>query len=119
MLAPHFFTPVFAVLNVFDVFLACDPIGQVITSLLALFSIIAWAIMWGKHRELKELRRLNQRFEIHLRDQRALLELPESFRHQRAIPYADLFSDAVEAYWRAAAIGKERGDLNLRARLEH
>ena len=43
----------------------------------------------------------------------------ESFRHQRAIPYADLFSDAVEAYWRAAAIGKERGRESARARLEH
>jgi biopolymer transport protein TolQ len=119
MPAPHLLPPLFAVLNVVDVFLACDPIGQVITSLLGLFSIIAWAIMWGKHRELKELRRLNQRFEIHLRDQRALLQLPESFGNQRAIPYADLFSDAVEAYWRAAAIGKERGDANMRARLEH
>jgi len=55
---------------------------------------------------------------VHLRDQRALLELPESFRHKRAIR-TDLFTDAVEAYWRAAAIGKERGDLNMRARLEH
>lgn len=111
--------PVFAIVNVVDVFLSCDPAGQVITGLLGVFSIIAWAIMWGKHRELKELRRLNQIFEVHLRDQRSLLELPESFRHKRAIPYADLFSDAVEAYWRAAAIGKERGDLNMRARLEH
>jgi biopolymer transport protein TolQ len=119
MLAPHLFSPVLSVVNIVDVFLASDAVGEAITGLLAVFSIVAWAIMWGKHRELKELRRLNQRFEIHLRDQRALLDLPESFRNQRGIPYADLFSDAVEAYWRAAAIGKERGDLNLRARLEH
>jgi biopolymer transport protein TolQ len=111
--------PLLAVVNVIDLFLNCDPVGQVITGLLAVFSIIAWAIMWGKHRELKELRRLNHAFESNLRDQRALLELPETFRNQRAIPYADLFSDAVEAYWRSAAIGRERGDLNVRTRLEH
>ncbi|MBM3855139.1 MAG: flagellar motor protein MotA, partial [Verrucomicrobia bacterium] len=35
------------------------------------------------------------------------------------IPYADLFADAVESYWRAAAIGKEKGQDNARARLEH
>jgi biopolymer transport protein TolQ len=30
-----------------------------------------------------------------------------------------LFADALEAYWRAAAIGKEKGEDNARARLEH
>src|SRR3954463_846175 len=101
--------PLFATVNIVEVFLSCDPVGQVITCLLGVFSILAWAVMWGKHRELKELRRHNGVFEAHLRDQRTLLDLPESFRNQRAIPYADLFADAVESYWRAAAIGKERG----------
>ena len=32
---------------------------------------------------------------------------------------ADLFADAVEAYWRAAAIGKEKGEDTLHSRLEH
>jgi biopolymer transport protein TolQ len=30
-----------------------------------------------------------------------------------------VFADAVESYWRAAAIGKEKGDDSSRARLEH
>ena len=119
MLSPLLPSPLFATVNIIEVFLNCDPVGQVITALLGVFSIIAWAIMWGKHRDLKELRRRNHFFESHLRDQKALLELPESFRNQRSTPYADLFADAVESYWRAAAIGKERGDLNMRARLEH
>ena len=50
---------------------------------------------------------------------RTLLDLPESFRNRRAIPYADLFADAVEAYWRAASIGQERGSDTSRYRLEH
>lgn len=119
MLAPFLPLPVFATANIVEVFLNCDPVGQVITSLLGVFSIIAWAIMWGKHRDLKELRQLNLRFETQLRNERALLDQPESSRNQRAIPYADLFADAVEAYWRAAAIGKEKGADNIRARLEH
>ena len=38
------------------------------------------------------------------------------FATSASIPYADLFADAVESYWRAAAIGKERGEENSRAR---
>jgi len=110
---------VFAVTNVVQVFAGADHIGQIITGLLGVFSIIAWAIMWGKHRDLKELRRLNLLFEARLRNERSVLDQPEAARNQRDIPYADLFADAVEAYWRAAAIGKERGSDDLRARLEH
>jgi biopolymer transport protein TolQ len=91
----------------------------VITSGLAVFSIIAWAVMFGKRHELKTLRRLNLSFDRHLREQKDLLELPESLKERRDIPYADLLCDAVEAYWRAAAIGKEKGMDTLRFRLEH
>ena len=119
MLALSFSSPVVATANLIEVFVRCDPAGQVITGGLAVFSIIAWTIMLQKHYELKRLASYNHRFEAHLRDQKTVLDLPESFRNQRAIPYADLFADAVEAYWRAAAIGKEKGDDSLRARLEH
>jgi len=69
--------------------------------------------------ELRSLSRLNHSFEGRLFQEKALLALPESFRSRRAIPYADLFADAMEAYWRAAAIGKEKGEDTLHARLEH
>jgi biopolymer transport protein TolQ len=111
--------PVVAVTNVIEVFFRADPVGQVITVGLAVFSLIAWTIMFGKHYELKRLRLLNYSFESHLRDQRTLLDLPESYRRRRAIPYAEVFADAVEGYWRAAAIGKEKGNDDPRARLEH
>lgn len=112
-------SPVLATVNIIQVFLQCDVVGQAITVGLAVFSLIAWTIMFGKHFELKRLRELNHAFESHLRDQRTLLDLPESFRNKRVIPYADLFADAVESYWRAAAIGKERGETDSRAKLEH
>jgi biopolymer transport protein TolQ len=112
-------SPVLAAVNIVEVFLRCDAVGQVITVGLMLFSLVAWTVMFGKHFELKKLRALNLAFESHLRDQRALLDLPESYRNKRSIPYADVFADALEGYWRAAAIGKEKGDDNIRAKLEH
>lgn len=105
--------------NIIDVFERCDAVDKAIVLGLGLFSLVAWTIMFGKHFELKRLRLLNHSFESHLRDQRMLLDLPESFRNKRTIPYADLFADAVESYWRAAAIGKEQGKEDSRARLEH
>jgi biopolymer transport protein TolQ len=116
---PVHFVPLVASANIIEVFQHCDPVGQVITGGLAVFSVIAWAVMLGKRNELNTLRRLNLAFERHLRDQKHLLELPESLRERRDIPYADLFGDAVEAYWKAASIGKEKGMDTLRFRLEH
>lgn len=119
MPALPFVLPVLATTNIIDIFLRCDSVDKVIVSGLAVSSLVAWTVMFGKHFELKRLRVLNLSFEAHLRDQRTLLDLPESYRNKRSIPYADLFADAVEGYWRAAAIGKERGQDNSRARLEH
>lgn len=112
-------TPFFAAANIWDIFLQCDIVGQTITVGLAIASIITWAVMIGKRNDLADMRRLNHSFEQRLRDERTLLDLPESFRNKRIIPYADLFADASEAYWRAASILKEKGDDSPRARLEH
>ncbi len=115
----HLFSPVLASGNIIEIFERCGTVDKLIVAGLGVFSLVAWTVMFGKHSELKRLRHLNHSFEQHLRDQRAVLELPESFRDRRTIPYADLLADAVEAYWRAAAITKEQGVQNSRARLEH
>jgi biopolymer transport protein TolQ len=119
MSLPVLLTPVLATTNPWLLFVRCDPVGQVITVLLGVFSLIAWTIMFGKHMELKNLSRLNRNFEQRLREQRTLLAQPESGRGSRSVPYADLFADAIEAYWRAASILKEKGEDTLHARLEH
>lgn len=116
---PFFSSSLLPLANIIEIFERCGTVDKVIVLGLAIFSLIAWTIMFGKYFELKRLRLLNQNFDLHLRDQRSLLDLPESFRNKRLIPYADLFADAVESYWRAAAIAKERGTENARARLEH
>jgi len=110
---------IFATTNPIDVFLRCDLFGQIIIVILALFSLVAWAIMIGKRNELGQIRRLNLAFEQHLRDQRSLLDLPESYRNKRSIPYGDLFADAIDGYWRAAEKGQARGMDTPQFRLEH
>ena len=112
-------TPLLATINVWEVFMTTDTVGQVVIALLAVFSIFAWATMIGKYTELKKLRELNFAFERKLAQERHILDLPDNLRNRRDIPYADLLADAIEAYWRAAAIGKEKGDDQIRSRLEH
>jgi biopolymer transport protein TolQ len=112
-------TPLFASANLLKIFGDTDIFGQILTVGLGIFSLVAWTVMFGKYNELKRLSDLNHAFEQRLREERTLLDLPESLRNKRAIPYADLFADAVEAYWRAASILKEKGEDNSRARLQH
>ncbi len=112
-------TLILASANLLKIFDDTDVFGQILTVGLGIFSLIAWTVMFGKYNELKRLRDLNLAFEQRLREERTLLDLPESLRNKRTIPYADLFADAVEAYWRAASILKEKGEDNSRARLEH
>lgn len=109
----------FASANLVKIFGDTDIFGQILTIGLCIFSLVAWTVMFGKYNELKRLRDLNLAFEQRLREERTLLDLPESLRNKRSIPYADLFADAVESYWRAASILKEKGEDNSRSRLEH
>jgi biopolymer transport protein TolQ len=105
--------------NPVTVFLRCDLVDQAIILGLGVASIIAWAVMIGKRSELASLRRLNHAFEQRLRDERSLLDLPESLRSRRGIPYADLFAEAEEGYRRAGALGRGQGLDGMRFRLEH
>jgi biopolymer transport protein TolQ len=118
MPAPFPVTP-FLAANIIEIFERCGTIDKVIVLGLGVCSLVAWTVMFGKHYELKRLRVLNHSFEMHLRDQRALVDVPESWMQRRSIPYADVFADALESYKRAAAFERERGQaLNPRARLE-
>ena len=109
----------FLAANIIEIFERCGTIDKVIVLGLGVCSLVAWTVMFGKHAELRRLRVLNLSFEMHLRDQRALVDVPESWLQRRSIPYADVFADALESYRRAAAFERERGQpLNPRARLE-
>jgi biopolymer transport protein TolQ len=111
--------PILAIVNPVTIFTNCDAFGQSIVGILCVASITAWAIMLGKRRDLQGLSQLNRAFDRRLREERRVLDLPESLRTQRSIPYADLVAEATDAYWRAAKIGQERGTDTHRFRLEH
>ncbi|BET68915.1 protein TolQ [Opitutales bacterium ASA1] len=93
--------------------------GQIIIFALALFSLVAWTIMFGKTFELRKLRTLNLGFQEKLREQRSILDLPDGFRVPEGVPYAELFRDAVEAYWRVEGRRGDGDDRLIAARIEH
>jgi biopolymer transport protein TolQ len=108
-----------ATVNLIEVFSHTDSVGQVICGLLGVFSLFAWSVMLGKYFELKRLRQLNLAYDQRLRASQHVLDVAEELRGRRAIPYGDLYADALEAYWRAAAMGQERGTDTMRSRIEH
>ncbi|MDR1282628.1 MAG: MotA/TolQ/ExbB proton channel family protein [Opitutaceae bacterium] len=114
-------TPALATVNIFNVFSVTDIVGQIITLSLCLASLVAWTVMFGKHFELKRIREMNHAFEQRLRDERTLLDQSgaNSWKNRRHIPYGDVYADAIDAYWRADGILRERGETAVRARLEH
>lgn len=112
-------TPFFASVNVIEMFLMTDLVGQIITAGLAIGSLVAWTVMFGKYFELKRMRDLNMRFEEVLRGERTILDRVEKFRRNRSVPYADVYVEGAEAYWRAEEFLRKRGENSGRARLEH
>jgi biopolymer transport protein TolQ len=103
----------------FDYFIGSNFAGQVVICALAIFSLIAWTIMFGKHFELKRLRLFNYGFAQKLREQRTLLDLPQGFVIPETVPYAALLRDALDAYWRVEARRGETDESLAAARLEH
>ena len=92
---------------------------QVIIGALALFSLLAWTIMFTKHFELRRLRLYNLGFQGKLREQRTILDLPDEFRVPETVPYGALVRDALDAYWRVDARQSEADDRVMGARIEH
>jgi biopolymer transport protein TolQ len=106
--------------NLLTYFSQSNLAGKAIIGALAFFSLFAWTIMIGKALELRRIKLLNVGFEQRLRDQKSILSLPENFRVPRSVPYAEMFADAIDAYWRAAE--KSAGEVQDRlasARVEH
>jgi biopolymer transport protein TolQ len=105
--------------NIFSYFEKSNLAGKVIIAALALFSLIAWTIMIGKSIELRRLRSYNRGFEEKLREQRTIIDLPEGFRIPTSVPYANLFRDALDAYWRVVPARGESDERLSSARIEH
>jgi len=93
--------------------------GKVIIVALAFFSVCAWSVMASKYWELKRLRLFNLGFEQSLYRLSSILETPHAFKAPRRVPYAALYSDAIEAYNRIQPKAGESMEQLRTARVEH
>jgi|ETNmetMinimDraft_22_1059887.scaffolds.fasta_scaffold00006_47 biopolymer transport protein TolQ len=105
--------------SVFTYFSQSNPAGKFIIFALAFFSVCAWAVMLGKYWELKRLRLFNLGFEQSLHRLGSILEAPATFKAPKRIPYAALYSDAIEAYHRIEPKAGESMEQLRSARIEH
>lgn len=105
--------------SVFTYFSQSNPAGKAIIVALAFFSVCAWAVMLGKYWELKRLRLFNLGFEQSLYRLSSILEAPANFKAPKRIPYAALYSDAIEAYDRIKPKAGESIEQLRAARVEH
>jgi len=72
--------------------------GKVIVIVLLICSVIAWAVMIGKHIDLKELTRLNLNVDDKLGKSKSVIEAVVSHGKSLRGPYANLLKDAVGAW---------------------
>jgi biopolymer transport protein TolQ len=101
-----------AATNLIESFLRAGIVGQVITLSLAVFSIIAWTIMWGKNHELKRLRLLNLTF-VDARAREVVVYDNTGKRVHQSVVYGaheriDLSFLAVGSYHLHVSQGEER-----------
>ena len=105
--------------SVFTYFSQSNTAGRVIIVALAFFSVCAWAIMLGKYWELKRVRLFNLGFEQSLHRLSSILEAPATFKAPKSVPYAALYSDAIDAYNRIEPKAGESMEQLRAARVEH
>ncbi len=75
--------------------------GQVIVAVLILLSLVAWTIMVGKFRDLRQLQARNSHYEQLLAGQRNLLDLDPDLPAEG--PYSALVQNALEAFYHYGA----------------
>lgn len=105
--------------NVITYFSQSNPAGKFIIFALAFFSVCAWAVMIGKYWELKRLRLYNLGFEQSLHRLSSILNAPATFKAPKRVPYAALYSDAIDAYHRIDPKAGESIEQLRAARVEH
>ncbi len=90
--------------NVFVYFNQSNMAGKVIVFALLIFSLLAWTVMVGKHRDLKRLRELNLSFEKRLADSPSALNMDPALSRGARGPYAILAREAGEAFARTGRL---------------
>lgn len=86
--------------NVFTYFSQSNFAGKVVIFILALFSIVAWTVMLGKHMDLSKLRSQNRRYERLLSKESHLIALDPERPGKGSGPYYNIVREALEAFHR-------------------
>lgn len=87
--------------SVVGYFLQSNTAGQVIVVILIMLSLVAWTIMLGKYRDLRQLEAGNGRYESLLAKQRSLLDLDPDLPD--GSPYSELVQSALESFYHYGA----------------
>ncbi len=96
--------------GLFSYFLLSNTAGQFIILALAVFSAIAWTVMFSKFMELNNLQKMNQKFEAILAQAPSLLDLSQRKTVSDSIPFAALVKGATRAYFRAVKLDSSNLD---------
>jgi biopolymer transport protein TolQ len=88
------------VLGMVTAFQQSNLAGKLIVLLLVVFSLMAWTVMVGKYKELKQFRLANRLFEERLRVTETILQVDQRMADLKG-PYAALTREALKAYHRA------------------
>ena len=86
--------------NVFTYFGQSNFAGKIVILILALFSIVAWTVMLGKHLDLSRLRSQNLRYERALSKETHLLALDAERPGKGSGLYYNIVREALEAFYR-------------------
>lgn len=86
--------------NVFTYFGQSNFAGKVVILILAVFSIVAWTVMLGKHLDLSKLRSQNLRYERSLSKEPHLLVLDPQRPGKGSGLYYNIVREALEAFHR-------------------
>ncbi|MGJ8637986.1 MAG: MotA/TolQ/ExbB proton channel family protein [Opitutaceae bacterium] len=86
--------------NVFTYFGQSNFAGKIVILILAVFSVVAWTVMLGKHLDLSKLRNQNLRYERALSKEAHLLALDAERPGKGSGLYYNIVREALEAFHR-------------------
>lgn len=106
-------------LNIWELFLAADPIVKGVMAMLLIASVICWAIIFDKSLKVRSMRRRASDFEEAFWSGGSLEDLYDRMGNHPEDPMSAVFASAMREWRRSAARGLTAKGNELRASLRH
>jgi len=106
-------------LNIWDLFLAADPIVKAVMAMLLIASVVCWAIIFDKTFKMRSMRRRAADFEEAFWSGGSLEDLYDRMGNHPEDPMSAVFASAMREWRRSAARGLTARGNELRASLRH